>query len=383
MHGRNVYFYGKLAGSNRRDAQVAAKAEGARIAKQLDETVDMVVLGEAELLASDWTFLNESLDEATRTAFEEGRLKIVTESQFWENFIEKHEPGNEPPAYTPAMLAELVGVGVATIRLWHRRGFIVPVKMVRKLPYFGFQEVLTAKVLRDLISSGLSPATISDRIESLRRIVPNVDRPLAQLAVIVEGKNLLVRQNGVLVDQRGQQRFDFDTGEELYSFTEPDPEPVDPFLQGIDRAFTPSGESIYETAIALEESGRFEEALDTYRAVLLSGLSDPSVHFQMAELLYRLGDLSAARERYFMAIELDEDYVEARANLGCVLAEQGRLDLAVEAFRGALEYHPDYADVHYHLGTILKRLGKEDEGESHLRIFKNLVPNSPWNENTE
>ena len=32
--------------------------------------------------------------------------------------------------------------------------------------------------------------------------------------------------------------------------------------------------------------------------------------FRRAELLYRLGDVAAARERYYMAIELDEDYVE-------------------------------------------------------------------------
>ena len=79
--------------------------------------------------------------------------------------------------------------------------------------------------------------------------------------------------------------------------------------------------------------------------------------FQLAELLYRQGDASAAMERYYMAIELDEDYVEARANLGCVLAETGRHDLAIAAFEGALAYHPDYADVHYHLARSLDERG--------------------------
>ncbi len=54
-----------------------------------------------------------------------------------------------------------------------------------------------------------------------------------------------------------------------------------------------------------------------------------------------------------MAIELDEDFVEARSNLGCVLEEQGETALAEAAFRGALEYHPDYADAHYHLAKLL------------------------------
>ena len=61
--------------------------------------------------------------------------------------------------------------------------------------------------------------------------------------------------------------------------------------------------------------------------------------FLLAELLYQMHDLPAARERYYMAIELDEDYVEARANLGCVLADLGERELAISAFEGALAYH--------------------------------------------
>jgi Tfp pilus assembly protein PilF len=50
-----------------------------------------------------------------------------------------------------------------------------------------------------------------------------------------------------------------------------------------------------------------------------------------------------------MAVELDEDFVEARCNLGCLLAEEGERELAVAALEGALAHHPGYADAHYHL----------------------------------
>ena len=85
----------------------------------------------------------------------------------------------------------------------------------------------------------------------------------------------------------------------------------------------------------------------------MSGDFTAEDHFSLAELLYRSGDLAAARERYYAAIELDENYVEARANLGCLLAEQGEHALAEAAFRGALEYHPDFADAHFHLARLL------------------------------
>ena len=79
-----------------------------------------------------------------------------------------------------------------------------------------------------------------------------------------------------------------------------------------------------------------------------------------------------------MAVELDEDYVEARANLGCVLAETGQSDLAVAAFEGALRYHADYADVHYHLARVLDDANQRAKAEEHWRAFLDLAPDSPW-----
>ena len=128
----------------------------------------------------------------------------------------------------------------------------------------------------------------------------------------------------------------------------------------------------------MEEEGQLAEAAEMYRAALAAGGPDPETCFQLAELLYRLGDLPAARERYYMAIELDEDYVEARANLGCVLAETGQRDLAVAAFEGALRYHGGYADVYYHLARTLDEMGRHEEAESHWRTFLAMAPDSPW-----
>jgi tetratricopeptide (TPR) repeat protein len=79
-----------------------------------------------------------------------------------------------------------------------------------------------------------------------------------------------------------------------------------------------------------------------------------------------------------MAIELDENYVEARANLGCVLAETGRTELAVAALEGALRYHGDYADAHYHLARALDDLQRPNEAQQHWQAFCRLSPESPW-----
>ncbi len=112
----------------------------------------------------------------------------------------------------------------------------------------------------------------------------------------------------------------------------------------------------------------------------MSGDFTAEDHFSLAELLYRNGDLAAARERYYAAIELDENYVEARANLGCLLAEQGEDVLAEAAFRGALEYHPDFADAHFHLARLLDSQNDSRTASHHWQRFLDLAPASPWAE---
>ena len=119
-------------------------------------------------------------------------------------------------------------------------------------------------------------------------------------------------------------------------------------------------------AAELEEDGQLAAAAEMYRAAMAAAGPKAEICFQVAELLYRQGDLGGARERYYMAIELDEDYVEARANLGCVLAETGQRELAVAAFEGALRYHPDYADVHYHLARTLDEMQRARPGRGAL-----------------
>jgi len=267
--------------------------------------------------------------------------------------------------YTPAMLADLLKVPVAVIRRWHRRGLIAPTREVRRLPYFDFQEVATARRLAELLAAGVSPRAIEKKLEVFARCLPNVARPLAQLSVIVRGKDILLRQGDGLIEPGGQLRFDFDAWEG---------EPPPP------RTLPLAPEQMCRLAAELEEDDQLAAAAEMYRAAMAAVGPNAEICFQTAELLYRLGELTAARERYYMAVELDEDYVEARANLGCVLAETGQHELAVAAFEGALRYHPDYADVHYHLARTLDEMQLRDRAEEHWRAFLAHAPDSPWAE---
>jgi tetratricopeptide (TPR) repeat protein len=141
-----------------------------------------------------------------------------------------------------------------------------------------------------------------------------------------------------------------------------------------------SAEDLLALALECEERGELDEAEELYRAALAASGANAEVNFLLAELLYRKGDLSAARERYYVTIELDENYVEARANLGCVLAEVGELELAIAALEGALAFHGDYPDVHYHLARLLDRVERREDAVGHWRAFARLAAESPWAE---
>ena len=378
-----VAFVGRLAGMSRRDAQRLVREHGGVALDQPDATATLVVVGDEELPLGGLDGSNVLLDEAVRQAAEQGDLRILYETQLWQRLGLVEDDQHARRLYTPAMLARLLEVPVAVVRRWHRKGLIVPVREVRRLPYFDFQEVSTARRLAELVAAGCSPAVIERKLAELSRYLPTVQRPLAQLSVIVQGKQLLLRQGDGLIEPGGQLRFDFeatdDEGETAPGdLEEPETQIVSMSEISAEDSLPATPQEIVALACELEDQGQLAAAADAYRAALSLGGPDAEVSFSLAEVLYRLGDLGAARERYYFVIELDEDFVEARANLGCVLAETGQHELAVAAFQGALTYHDQYPDVHYHLARTLDELHKPVEAEQHWRAFLELAADSPW-----
>ena len=384
LAGEQLLFLGKLTGMTRQEACALVREHGGTVPSGEEAAISLVVIGDnqpdlASALQSDKSSHQRLAEEVAA-----GRTLLLHESELWERLGLVDEEGEHPSVqrlYTPSMLAELLGVPVAAIRRWHRREALVACRSVRRLPYFDFAEVAVARHLATLHKAGCSLAVIDRKLTELHRSMPEVARPLCDPSVVVSGRQLILRRGDDLAEPGGQLLIDFDKP------TESD-EPAEVLLsvaEGL-QAKEPATETLSTfdqlqlDALKWEDQGELDRAVEVYRTLLMAAGPKAEIHFALADLLYRMGDLAAARERFYAAIELDEEYVEARASLGCVLAEHGELDLAVAAFEGALAFHADYADVHYHLANTLDRLQKSDEAEFHWRTFLALAPESPWAE---
>jgi tetratricopeptide (TPR) repeat protein len=369
---QKVYFTGRLAEGNRAEAAEIVRKNGGRTVKKLTADVDLIVVGDEDILKQDWNLWNDQLDAATQESFEKGTLTILAENEFWKKYGGGDQPQpSHPMDYTPSMLAGLTGLPPDIIRRLHREGFIIPVRQVRRLCYFGRESLLLLKLFQNMTAAGLSVPAAAARLQKIKQ--HHTGKNLLS-GMQVDGKYILfVTKNGI-EDHNGQLRFSFGDA------AEPVPcRPAADTLSVLDSVFEPQTETndpvrLCEAACGFEAAGQLPEAASLYRAALAAGGGNPQINFQLAEVLYRMGDLSAARERYFSAIELDENFVEARANLGCVLAELGEDEFAAAAFRGALKLHPEYAEVRLHLGKLLKRQGLHEEAAEQFRIFQELMP---------
>ncbi len=386
--GRRVVFVGKLESMPRREAEQLVLDHGGGVLDRVGHDADLIVVSDDTSDLQRLITNRDMFDDAVRNAITSGTTELIHESDLWQRLGLTESPAGMERLYTPAMLAGLVHVPVATIRHWQRRGALVAKREVGRLAYFDFEEVGVARKLAQLLAAGCSLAAVNRRIDEITRLLPASKRPLADPAVVVEGRRLLIRREEGLAEPNGQLLMDYEMARSAAAEAAIDEQIAIPFVTADalrnrstlrPRVVQPyTAEDLRSLAAELADSGNVGQAVEAFRALLFSGECTAEDHFDLAGLLYQGGDLPAARERYYVAIELDEDFVEARSNLGCVLAEQGDLALAEAAFYGALEYHPEYADAHYHLARLLDRANRTGEALRHWHLFMNLAPESPW-----
>lgn len=364
--GLRVHLVGRFASVPRREAVAAVERRGAEVTERQP---DLVVQGEDATPAE--------VASATEAARQAGAM-LLSESDLWRRLDLVDDGVGVRKLYSPGMLAETVGVQVAVVRRWQRRGLLTPACRVNRLAYFDFEEARVAQLLATALAQGSTLAAIERRVEQLVAAYPHRHRPLAELSLAVVDGEILVRDGVELTETTGQRRLSFDGQERRVAEAA---EAEDPRVLTLE----PPGEaapgaSLRDRAWGFVERGDLAGAIEAWRLVMLESPPTADDHCQLADWLFEEGQSEAARERYYTVLELDADHLEARVSLGCLLSEAGDLDLAVAAFRGALDLHADFADAHYHLSEALERLGDAAGADVHRRRFLQLAPEGPWAE---
>ncbi len=177
----DVYFFGKLAGATRHEASRLARGAGYRVATTLHEGVGLVVLGEGADLGQTRVALAQTFDDKSRQAFERGALRVVSESQFLARLVQFTEPigvAKEPrQGATPAAVASLVGVPVATVRRWLRKGLLKPVDPRARLPLLSSDAIVVARRLAFLASGLLSEDVVERKILAFAELLAIREAP--------------------------------------------------------------------------------------------------------------------------------------------------------------------------------------------------------------
>lgn len=150
-----------------------------------------------------------------------------------------------------------------------------------------------------------------------------------------------------------------------------------PLLRGAAEAIPRSIDAWQFLGLALERTGRFEEAYAAYRQAFELSHGSPLLAGPMGKLAVRLGRFEDAAPLLAAAVEAEPDEIELRLLRARALLLAGRPDDALAAAREAAELAPDSPDGHYLVGAVHMGRNELAAAEAELRRALELAPAHP------
>ena len=105
----------------------------------------------------------------------------------------------------------------------------------------------------------------------------------------------------------------------------------------------------YAEALELMSSGRYHDALTSFRLALRSDPQDPAILQQIAITYTRIGMTEQAAKTYRQVLERNPRSAGAHYGLGFLLLREGRNDEAVQHLESFLAMPPEGADAQRHV----------------------------------
>lgn len=110
--------------------------------------------------------------------------------------------------YTSNEVCEIIGVSRRQVQHWDKTGLIQPgLRTGGGHSRYTFQDLISFKTAKKLLDSGVSLHRIRQSISELRKILPRVKRPLAELTLVATGEVVLVFYEGAVFEALSGQEW--------------------------------------------------------------------------------------------------------------------------------------------------------------------------------
>jgi len=127
---------------------------------------------------------------------------------------------------------------------------------------------------------------------------------------------------------------------------------------------------------ALRLRGELDDAAAAVERSLAAQPSYGLAHNSLGLIRHDQGEFAEAVRSFERALELDPDFAAAQTNLGITLVAVGDLDAAIARHRAALEIAPDLVAARTNLASALIERGDLDEAVEQLSRVVELTPDS-------
>lgn len=237
---------------------------------------------------------------------------------------------------------------------------------------YSFSDLIAIRAILELRRKGFRPRQIAEAVESLRRKLEGVTRPLSELRIVSDGRKIAVRIAGQKMEAiSGQILLDFDTSELGGVKILPERRPAENRLK--------ESETWFQKGLELEEIGAaLDEVIGAYRKAIELNAEAAGAMVNLGTVYYRERRFSEAECYYRDAVAADSKYPLAEFNLGNLYDEQGRTSEAAAHYRRALALNPRYADAHFNLALLCERMGEVLKAVQHWKLYLKLDRSGSW-----
>jgi tetratricopeptide (TPR) repeat protein len=268
--------------------------------------------------------------------------------------------------FTRREVGRILGLDAGRLRYWERLRLVRPRARWGER-FYNFGDLVALRTIKRLTDNRIPARRVRRAVTLLEKQFGEVPRPLQELQLFEQGRELLVIPPGAAKPfnpLRQQWAFPFHATADS------------PNLHAM-AGRTP--EQLFEAALEYESRPEtLPEAIENYLRIVELAPDWIEAHINLGVAYYQIGQLSEARAAFFEAVQLDPMNGISRYNLGCTLEELGELDEAIEHLQRAARAMPAHADVHFNLALAYEKRAERRRARQHWVLYLRYAPNGPW-----